>query len=169
MDILVRDFRPDDAPAILEIQAATPQMAQWRAADYHNLSRKSGGIVLIAASTEPRCEVAGFLAAQTLAAEAEIQNLAVRADHRRHGVARALLEEIHRRLAAQVVETVFLEVRVSNLPARNLYRTFGYSECGLRSRYYLSDGEDALVLARRLSGMESPGARAASPLSGHDG
>jgi [ribosomal protein S18]-alanine N-acetyltransferase len=151
MAIVVRDFRPDDAPAILKIQSAAPEMAQWQAWDYVALSRKPGGIVLTAEGTAPESGVVGFVAAQTLVDEGEIQNLAVRADYRRRGIARGLLEEMHRRLlAAGTVERLFLEVRVSNLPARNLYRSLGYEECGLRTRYYLNDGEDALVLARYL-------------------
>jgi ribosomal-protein-alanine N-acetyltransferase len=153
MEMVVRDFRPDDAPAILEIQRAAPEMAQWQAADYGNLVLKPGGIVLVVESTAAG-GVLGFLAAQALGEEAEIQNLAVRQDHRRRGVARALLHEVHHRLAAQPVGRIFLEVRVSNLPARNLYAAFGYSECGLRKRYYAIDGEDALVLGLRLSAVD---------------
>ena len=108
-------------------------------------------MVLVAESGGPGAAIVGFLAALAAGAEAEIQNVAVRADCRRRGVARALLEEAHRRLVAQGVVSVFLEVRVSNLAARMLYRRFGYSECGLRKGYYVSDGEDALVLRLRFS------------------
>lgn len=148
--IVIRDFRPADAAAILEIQLVTPEMAQWHQGDYENLSRRSGGVVLVAESDEPAV-IVGFLAALSVGGEAEIQNLAVRVGQRRLGVAQTLLEETHRRLAAQGVTSVFLEVRPSNLAARSLYRRFGYSECGLRRGYYVSDGEDALVLRLRLS------------------
>jgi len=148
--IVVRDFRPADAASIMEIQLGTSEMAQWRPGDYENLSRRAGGMVLVAETTGPTVAITGFLAALAIGAEAEIQNVAVRAGHRRRGVARALLEEAHSRLAGQDVASVFLEVRVSNLAARILYRRFGYSECGLRKGYYTSDGEDALVLRLNL-------------------
>lgn len=149
--IVVRDFSPADAAAILEIQLATPEIAQWQPADYGNLSGRPGGMVLVAESGQ-HAAILGFLAALATGAEAEIQNLAVRLDYRRHGVARALLAEAHRRLAAQSVGSVFLEVRLSNLAARTLYQAFGYSECGVRRGYYVSDGEDALVLRLPISG-----------------
>ena len=43
------------------------------------------------------------------------------------------------------VEEIYLEVRVSNRPARTFYAGLGFREAGRRTRYYL-DGEDALVL-----------------------
>jgi [ribosomal protein S18]-alanine N-acetyltransferase len=149
--ILVRDFSPADAAAIMEIQLATPEMAQWRAEDYHKLSRTAGGTILVAESNERRTQIAGFIAMLALGEEAEVQNLAVRAGHRRRGIARALLQDAHRRLARQSVMRVFLEVRRSNVAAIELYKSLSYSPCGLRPRYYLSDGEDALVLSLRLS------------------
>lgn len=109
-------------------------------------------MVLVAESSRPGAAIAGFLGALAVGPEAEVQNLAVRASHRRLGVARALLKEAHRRFAARGVAEVFLEVRPSNPAARCLYREFGYSECGLRRGYYASDGEDALVLRLKLSG-----------------
>jgi len=153
--IVVRHLRPSDAAAIIEIQHASPQMAQWKAADYERLARNPHGLALVAESSAEASvqsnAVAGFLAALAIGDEAEIQNLAVRADQRRQGIARALIEEAQRRLAARGVRNVFLEVRQSNLAARTLYSSLGYSECGLRRRYYTSDGEDALVLRRQLS------------------
>lgn len=148
--VRIRDYTTKDAAAILEIQQATPQIAQWRAADYENLSRRPDGIVLIAPSVETGGVIVGFLAASAPGLEAEIQNLAVRVDCRRQGIAHALLAEVHRRLSARSVESVFLEVRPSNMAARSLYASFGYAECGLRKRYYVSDSEDALVLRLEL-------------------
>lgn len=149
--VLIREMKPPDAAAVHEIQDAAPEAARWRASDYESLGQRPGGLVLVAERVERPGAVLGFVAALALGEEAEIQNLAIRADHRRRGVARRLIETLHRRLAGQGINTVFLEVRVSNLPARNLYRALKYSECGLRRNYYGSDGEDALVLNIQLS------------------
>ena len=149
--IVIREFRSSDVAPIVEIQQASPQMAQWKAADYERVAGNPHGIVLIATGSGAPNLVAGFLAALTTGEEAEIQNVAVHADHRRQGVARALIEEAHHRLRVRGVRSVFLEVRRSNTAARTLYRTIGYYECGLRRRYYTSDGEDALVFRRELT------------------
>jgi ribosomal-protein-alanine N-acetyltransferase len=42
-----------------------------------------------------------------------------------------------------------LEVRVSNEPAINLYRSMGYTIVGIYQGYY-SDGEDAYMMSKNL-------------------
>jgi ribosomal-protein-alanine N-acetyltransferase len=39
-----------------------------------------------------------------------------------------------------------LEVRVTNYTAQNLYRKYGFSEAGVRHRYYSDNQEDALIM-----------------------
>jgi ribosomal-protein-alanine N-acetyltransferase len=45
---------------------------------------------------------------------------------------------------------VFLEVRISNQAAQKLYEKFGFSVLNKRTRYY-PDGEDALILHKRIA------------------
>jgi ribosomal-protein-alanine N-acetyltransferase len=47
------------------------------------------------------------------------------------------------------IEEIYLEVRVSNRPARTFYAGLGFRDAGRRAGYYL-DGEDALVLVRDM-------------------
>ena len=148
--VIIRDFNPTDLTAILEIQQAAPEMAQWHAADYERLVTEPGGLILVA-EWPGDGSIAGFVAARAIGEAAELQNLAVRPRYRRHGVARRLVEALHTRLMETGVERIFLEARISNLPALNLYRSCGYARCGLRRNYYASDGEDALVFERRLA------------------
>ena len=39
-------------------------------------------------------------------------------------------------------DVTFLEVRVSNIPAQNLYKKLGFTEVGIREKYYQDNGED---------------------------
>jgi ribosomal-protein-alanine N-acetyltransferase len=41
---------------------------------------------------------------------------------------------------------VTLEVRLSNVAARQLYQRFGFRPVGVRPRYYSDNGEDALIM-----------------------
>ena len=41
---------------------------------------------------------------------------------------------------------ITLEVRASNFAARALYRKYGFREVGLRKRYYIDNGEDAIIM-----------------------
>ena len=51
------------------------------------------------------------------------------------------------------VAIVTLEVRRSNLAARNLYRKLNFAERRIRKNYY-GPGEDAIVMERRLNRRE---------------
>jgi ribosomal-protein-alanine N-acetyltransferase len=76
-------------------------------------------------------------------------NLAVIETERRRGVARALVDELLDTARTRGVESLTLEVRVSNFAAQALYRARGYRLAGLRRGYYRDTGEDALVMEWR--------------------
>lgn len=78
-----------------------------------------------------------------------VKDLAVHPDHRGRGVGSALLSRALRILADRSVASVKLEVRESNDPAQGLYRRFGFEPLRRVSGYY-DDGEDAVVMVRRL-------------------
>lgn len=81
------------------------------------------------------------------AGEAELLRIAVDPAHRGRGLGRLLLEASQRDLEAEGLVHLFLEVRVSNAAAIQLYRTCGWKPCGRRPGYY-PDGEDAALFQR---------------------
>ena len=81
------------------------------------------------------------------AGEAELLRIAVDPAHRGRGLGRRLLEAAQRDLEAEGLVHLFLEVRVSNAAAIQLYRTCGWKPCGRRPGYY-PDGEDAALYSR---------------------
>jgi ribosomal-protein-alanine N-acetyltransferase len=94
----------------------------------------------------------GYGGISLVADEAEIITVAVAPLYRRRGIARCLMEHMLR-LADQTRASVYLEVRESNIPARNLYAALGFSETGVRKNYYTSPRENA-VLMMRVPGAE---------------
>jgi len=91
----------------------------------------------------------GLVLARIAADEAEILTLAVMSEHRRLGIARALLARASLHAADQGARVLFLEVSTRNAPARALYDGAGFTEAGRRRTYY-RDGSDALLLRRAL-------------------
>ena len=91
--------------------------------------------------------VVGFTGFWVMAGEAHITNIAVREEYRRQGIGESLIISIMDMAAALNAEFVTLEVRVSNTIAQNLYRKYGFTEVGLRHRYYHDNGEDALLMS----------------------
>ncbi|WP_128223591.1 ribosomal protein S18-alanine N-acetyltransferase [Halobacteriaceae archaeon SHR40] len=78
-----------------------------------------------------------------------IKNLAVHEAHRRQGFGKLLLTRGIDLLRSQGAELVKLEVRESNGPALDLYRSYEFEHRATVDGYY-NDGEDALLLVREL-------------------
>ena len=88
---------------------------------------------------------------QCVAERAEMVDLRVLASERRQGFGRQLLWASLTALGD--VGAVELEVRSSNVAARALYESLGFSETGSRSNYYATaDGrEDAILMTLTLN------------------
>ncbi len=79
-----------------------------------------------------------------------IVSIAVLPQFRRRGIATKLMEEALKRLKEIYgVKEVYLEVRVSNLPAIKLYEKLGFVKVR-RIKYYYLDGEDAWLMAKEV-------------------
>jgi [ribosomal protein S18]-alanine N-acetyltransferase len=133
----VRPAIESDLDAIATIQSASPDAAGWAARDY----LKFDTWVALAATGD----IAGFVATRTVApGESEILNIAVGARFRRMGVGRTLILSAIDRAPG----IWFLEVRESNAAARNLYKSIGFIDSGVRKAYYQNPDEDGIVMTK---------------------
>jgi ribosomal-protein-alanine N-acetyltransferase len=94
-------------------------------------------------SAVPR--IGGYLFAVSLYEEFHVNKIATDPRVRHRGYGRLLIEDAIGRARAMRAASVTLEVRVSNLPAREFYRSYGFREAFRRKSYY-QDGEDAYAL-----------------------
>ncbi|MEP6816693.1 MAG: GNAT family N-acetyltransferase [Marmoricola sp.] len=76
---------------------------------------------------------------------ADLQRIAVDPDHRRAGVAHALLEGAVAHATVAGADRVLLEVRADNADALAFYAAEGFVEIDRRHRYF-RDGADAIVM-----------------------
>jgi ribosomal-protein-alanine N-acetyltransferase len=87
----------------------------------------------------------GWYLATCAGADCELLFIYTARANRGQGIANKLLNDlILRARATEGVESLFLEVRVSNTSAIRLYEKCGFVRQSIRPRYY-SNGEDALV------------------------
>ena len=94
--------------------------------------------------------VVGYIGSQSVLGESDMMNVAVHPDHRRKGIAEALITALSDGLRARGNEVLTLEVRVSNTPAIALYDKLGFTQVGRRPNYYRNPKEDALILRKAL-------------------
>jgi len=104
--------------------------------------------VLVRPSAPPPA-VGGYLFAIALYDEFHVNKIATDSRLRHRGYGRLLLEDALARARAVRAASVTLEVRISNAPAREFYRSYGFREAYRRRAYY-QDGEDALALVLPL-------------------
>ena len=77
--------------------------------------------------------------------EYEVHTIGVDPAYQGHGVGRRLLDDMLNFAAGAVVH---LEVRTDNESALALYRSVGFTQVGLRKRYYRVSGADAYTMRR---------------------
>jgi ribosomal-protein-alanine N-acetyltransferase len=93
----------------------------------------------------------GYLCFWMFDSEIQLINIAVHPLKRRKGYGHHLLTKLIGTGISKGIEYIWLEVRVSNTPARRLYQKLGFKEIGRRPRYYTDTNEDAIVMSLGLS------------------
>lgn len=93
---------------------------------------------------------AAFIGSWLVGGEAHITNIAVVPQFQKLGIATFLIEELKRISLEEGMKTYSLEVRVSNIKARNLYEKLGFEKGRVKKGYYAHDHEDALEMNMNL-------------------
>ncbi len=99
--------------------------------------------------------ILGYAGLTVVLDEGYINNIAVREEYRRQGVASALLEVFLRFAQANQLAFLTLEVRASNEAAIALYRRHGFEVAGRRKNYYEDPREDAVLMTRTWKKVEA--------------
>lgn len=97
-------------------------------------------------------KIIGFIDFLITFNSATIMQVAVTKQYRKKGIATQLLSEMEKSFPKNIddiVETITLEVRESNVPAKELYLKNGYKIVVIKTNYY-KDGENAIYMLKRL-------------------
>ena len=91
-------------------------------------------------------KIVGYAGIWVILDEGHITNVAVHPEHRRKGIAKAVISEIMARAEEAGANLFTLEVRASNEAAILLYEKFDFKKVGIRKGYYENNGEDAIIM-----------------------
>ena len=95
----------------------------------------------------------GYFVAMKGVDEVHLLNITVAPDHQRQGWAHVMLDALAIWAKGQGADWLWLEVRVGNLRAVQVYQAQGYRRVGERKNYYPAvqgQREDAVVMSLRL-------------------
>jgi len=131
-----------DAPIIAEIERncfATPWTEE-------QVKSSDDSTVFFLARVEEK--VVGYGGMYTVLDEGYVTNIGVLPDFRRRGIGAKIVKELIDFSVEKALSFLSLEVRVSNLAAIELYKSFGFEEVGKRKNFYRLPNEDALIMTR---------------------
>jgi [ribosomal protein S18]-alanine N-acetyltransferase len=150
----IRRLSYPDLPQVIAIERrAFP--TPWSLAMFVLELSKPSGICLaavLAGEHGHRFRLSGYLICSRYETVWHVMNIAVDIDHRREGIASALLGDLYARVNDPQARYT-LEVRQSNDVAIHLYEREGFRAAGLRRRYYQDNGEDAVIMWRTPATM----------------
>ncbi|MDP4302309.1 ribosomal protein S18-alanine N-acetyltransferase [Leptothrix discophora] len=145
MPLVLRPITLDTLDALLAIEARC-YSHPWSRGNF--IDALAAGYLAQGLQT-PSGELVAYMIAMAGVDEWHLLNITVAPEHQGRGHAVRLLHELTRHARATGCDCVWLEVRPSNVRAREVYARHGYVQVGLRRGYYpagVGQREDALVL-----------------------
>ena len=152
----IRRMTEHDLLEVVEIEGLSG-LSPWGWEAYHKELQSPEDVIMLIArvsgidvNLNEGKGIAGFIVARVIADEMHVNNVAVRTEFRRQGLASQLLRtvlECGRLVGARMA---FLEVRDGNEAAQALYNRCGFEAVGRRRRYYGNPVEDALLMSVSL-------------------
>lgn len=142
LEVTVAPMRRRHLPEVLGIEAQV-YPRPWSERLFADELDRSGRVYVVA---RVGSQVVGYAGLLMIADDGHVATVAVDPAWQRRGIARALLAELVTGALRLGANQLTLEVRVSNLGAQALYRSFGFAPAGARKAYYADNNEDALVM-----------------------
>lgn len=144
--MLIRKAEEYDIPAIHDIEKKCFSTPWGRTGLEEELAYENGRMLVV----EEENRAVAYVSLRFVLDEGYLNNIAVLPEYRRKGMGRALLTALAEEGRTLGLSFLTLEVRISNEPAKALYRSLGYELVGRRRRFYRDPVEDALLFTLNL-------------------
>lgn len=146
LDLSLRLLTEEDLAAVMELEKSA-HSHPWRLSSFEDCLKGRQRCWL----AEAKEKLVGYVVVTHAGGDAELLNIAVSPKFQRKGIGSVLLQHAINCVVGHA-DMLFLEVRVSNKKAIELYSKEGFFELGHRKGYYptLNGHEDALLMASQL-------------------
>lgn len=133
----------DDIDNVLEVEEDCFSIPWSKASFLRELENNEIALYLVAKIEN---KAVGYIGVWKVLDEGHITNLAVHSDFRKLGIGSMLVDRLLSLCRNDGITAFTLEVRKSNIVAQELYKKFGFLECGIRKKYYEDNNEDAIIM-----------------------
>jgi len=161
----IRRFKPADLEQVMHInRTCLPE--NYSSFFFTNLYERFPATFIVA---EENSKVVGYAMCRIergipsfkiigLAKKGHLISIAVLPEYQRQSIGYALMQEVMQTMLLYEATECFLEVRVSNTPAVDLYKKMGFRIVRTKRSYY-ADGEGAYLMSRKLPFTSEENAR----------
>lgn len=132
----------DDLPVVINIEKSI-YPDPWDTEMFFN-EINLGSSYVIEDTKDTR--IIGYLCGMQVLNEFSIMNIAIARNYQKLGYGSMLIKSVIDLYAVKGCTDFFLEVRIGNRQAINLYTKFGFRTIGRRRNYYRNPPEDALIM-----------------------
>ena len=143
MNPIIRKMTVEDIPAVVALDQLSFSLPWPERSFRFELTDNPASRCWVAEVDE---RIVGMIVNWLLVDEVHVATIATHPDYRRQGIARKLLLHSLRYMSDEGAISSFLEVRESNMAAREMYLKFGFEETGRRKAYYKDNNEDAILM-----------------------
>lgn len=144
---MLRKMKVEDLPSILEIEKELFS-SPWKEEDFlFELTQNPFARYTVLLEQN---EVVGYIGYWLKEPYVEITNVAVRSSYQRQGYAKKLVASCIEEGIKSGSAIFTLEVRFSNIPAIQLYESFGFKSVTVRKNYYTDPIEDAYLMMKEV-------------------
>ena len=146
---LVRPLNLDDCQAVADLETQL-FASRFTAQSLRDMLNKPAFYGAVLPAVGQAAAIHAYYLSTITADCADIIAIGTHSDWQRRGFGRIMLEHLIGVTEQQHVEKIVLEVAADNMPARQLYDSWGFVEIGCRKNYY-KRGEtrcDAVIMAR---------------------
>ena len=143
-EISIEKMTTSDIENVVAIEAEAYGEHHWSKSSFYDEMQNNLAKYYVAKTIEG--EIIGYAGTWHIIDEAHITTIAVKKSHLRQHIGESLIVKIIEDCYLNKIKYLTLEVRVSNVPAINLYTKYGFNSLGTRKGYYQDNNEDALIM-----------------------
>lgn len=144
--MIVRLMELKDLESVLRIEESIYKTPWDRKAFVSELTENKYSYMFVLVEKEL---IIGYYGMWIVSDYATVTKVSIMKELQGNNLSKILMDDLIDRCQKAEVSSIDLEVRTSNIPAINLYHSYGFIDTSIRKKYY-ADGEDAILMLKKL-------------------